>query len=230
MFRHCKYETQSKCYSVITHLSSFVNVCSRLLPNNVLYLLYLQEIILKFIFVNNIRIQMKNRQKPLTTKRLSLRNLNVNDYENLFIIRFHPEVLKHIQRDIIDDKTEFKTFIFDRLKEVENGKICFWGISELDSSKLIGTICLWNFNNEKTTAEVGYELHPNFHKKGLMSEAMNTVLDFGFNELHLKTIEAFTSKYNEGSKALLNKFNFKLDSNRKDKSFPNNIIYTKHYA
>jgi ribosomal-protein-alanine N-acetyltransferase len=123
-----------------------------------------------------------------------------------------------------------KTFINDRIQDVKKGKTCFWGISELGNTKLIGTICLWNFNSTKTVAEVGYELHPDYHKKGIMSEALNTVLNFGFKDLQLKTIEAFTSQYNQPSRKLLQKFNFKLDVNRVDEGFPDNLIYLKHHA
>ena len=154
--------------------------------------------------------------------------MTLEDYEDLYKIRFHPEVLKHIKRDIVKDKLEMKTFISERLEAVKNNNLCFWGISKINNPKLIGTICLWNFNESKTVAEVGYELHPEFHGKGLMSEAMKTVLNFGFSTLNIKSIEAFTSKHNKSSKSLLNKFGFSLEPNRKDEGFPNNIIYTKH--
>ena len=169
-------------------------------------------------------------QSELKTNRLLLRNMLVEDYKDLFEIRFHPVVLKHIKRDIIEDKLEMKTFISDRLEAIKNNNLYFWGISIVDSPKLIGTICLWNFNDTKTVAEIGYELHPDYHQKGFMSEAMETVLKYGFNDLKLKTIEAFTNKHNEGSKALLNKFEFKLEIDRQDDGFPDNIIYVKHHA
>ena len=169
-------------------------------------------------------------QSELETNRLLLRNITVEDYKDLYKIRFHPEILKHIKRDIIKDELLVKDFILARLEDVKNNNLCFWGMSLLDNPKLIGTICLWNFNESKTIAEIGYELHPDFHGKGFMSEAMEAVLKFGFNELQLKIIEAYTSKYNESSKALLNKFDFKFEAHRKDEGFPNNIIYTKHYA
>jgi ribosomal-protein-alanine N-acetyltransferase len=39
---------------------------------------------------------------------------------------------------------------------------------------------------------VGYNLSPEFQNKGVMSEALNYIIDFGFNELKLDSIEAFT--------------------------------------
>ena len=169
-------------------------------------------------------------QSEIKTNHLILRNMILDDYKDLHDIRFHPEVLKHIKREIVEDKSEFKSFITDRLKDIRNGNVCFWGISTHDDPKLIGTICLWNFNSAKTIAEIGYELHPDHHRKGFMSEAMTAVLNFGFSELNLKTIEAFTNKHNKPSKTLLKKFNFKHEVYRTDEGFPDNIIYTKHYA
>ena len=180
--------------------------------------------------MNKSQSHIKITQYELKTHRLLLRKITLDDYESLFEIRFHPETLKHIQRKKVDDKLELKSFISDKLLDIKNGDLCFWGISKINNPKLIGTICLWNFNDIKTIAEIGYELHPNFHEKGLMSESMEAVLNFGFKELHLKIIEAFTSKYNESSKALLKKFDFKLEAHRKDEGFPDNIIYTKNDA
>ena len=90
---------------------------------------------------------------------------------------------------------------------------------------LIGTICLWNFSKDNTIAEIGYELLPKYFKKGIMSEAIASIIDFGFATLNLKAIEAFTQKKNLSSINLLKRYNFTLESNRKDQGFPLNIIF-----
>jgi len=58
-----------------------------------------------------------------------------------------------------------------------------------------------------------------------MSEALQCVVRFGFNTLKLEVIEAFTSKHNKGSIALLEKNDFNLEQDRKDEGFPDNIIF-----
>ena len=106
----------------------------------------------------------------------------------------------------------------------------YWTITIKDNPKLIGSICLWNFNTEKTIAEIGYDLHPNFQGKGIMNESMNLVLDFGFKNLKLKTIEAFTHKGNKSSIRLLKRNQFIQELDRIDKGFPNNIIFKRESA
>lgn len=163
----------------------------------------------------------------IKTERLTLRQLRGDDFEQLFDLRYHDEVLRFIARDVPENKDSIKQFITDRNEDCNNGKIVFWAIQEQNKSRLIGTICLWNFNAAKTVAEVGYELHPDFHNQGFMSEALQAVLAYGLKKMNLNAIEAFTDKDNTNSQLLLEKFNFKYDANREDEGFPNNKIYIK---
>lgn len=59
-----------------------------------------------------------------------------------------------------------------------------------------------------------------------MSEALSAVLDFGFNQLNLREILAFTSMFNENSKALLLKNDFVLQKGRTDEGFPDNLVFS----
>ena len=61
-----------------------------------------------------------------------------------------------------------------------------------NNPEIIVKICLWNFSKDYKTAEVGYNLNPNFQKKGIMSESLKSMVNFGFIELYKKRIEAFT--------------------------------------
>ena len=164
----------------------------------------------------------------IKTDRLLLRQLNLNDIDDLFELRYHDDVIKFIARKKTNNKNSIKQFIIDRNEDVAIGKIMFWAIQQKGESKLIGTISLWSFNETKTIAEVGYELQPDCHNKGFMSEALEAVLEFGYAKLKIEAIEAFTDKNNTNSQLLLEKFNFKYEANRTDEGFPNNRIYIKN--
>jgi ribosomal-protein-alanine N-acetyltransferase len=90
---------------------------------------------------------------------------------------------------------------------------------------MVGSVCLWNISPDRTSAELGYDLHPKFQGKGIMSEAVDAVLKFGFQTIDLQTIEAFTSRYNEASIKLLIRKRFVPDENRRDEDNPDNLIY-----
>jgi ribosomal-protein-alanine N-acetyltransferase len=121
---------------------------------------------------------------------------------------------------------DIRAFISKINDGIHNNEWIYWAISLKDDPTLIGTICLWNFSEDTTAAEIGYELDPAFHGKGIMSEALKKIIEFGFNEIELNSIEAYTHSKNEVSKKLLQKYNFKLDAGRVDKENIDNIIFT----
>lgn len=66
---------------------------------------------------------------------------------------------------------------------------------------------------------------PEFHGKGYMFEAVKAILEYGFNDLKLEKIEAFTHKNNFKSIQLLEKSSFVLNERRKDEEVEDNIIF-----
>ncbi|HEX4374364.1 MAG TPA: GNAT family N-acetyltransferase [Puia sp.] len=162
----------------------------------------------------------------LTSKRLTLRQLDDNDYNEIFALRSDDNLNKYIARRKATNIEEAKEFIKKINAGVNGNKSLYWAICFSDSKKLIGTICLWNLSEDKTVAEVGYELNPTYQKMGIMNEALQCVINYGFNEIGLTTIEAYTHKDNSSSSRLLKKNNFKIDDLKKDEEGINNVIYS----
>ncbi|WP_144281214.1 GNAT family N-acetyltransferase [Chryseobacterium echinoideorum] len=162
----------------------------------------------------------------LETERLSLKPINESHVEDILKIRSNEIVNRFVQR--IPPKTNYDAldFILTLKKRNQNNESLNWGISYKAQQNLIGTICLWNFSQDRKTGEIGYELLPDFHRKGIMSEALSAVLEFGFNQLNLQEILAFTNKFNENSKGLLLKHNFILQEGRTDEGFPDNLVFS----
>jgi ribosomal-protein-alanine N-acetyltransferase len=67
---------------------------------------------------------------------------------------------------------------------------------------------------------------PDYHKKGIMSEALTAVLQFSFDQLNLQTLLAFTNLLNKDSQSLLLKHHFSLEEGRKDENNAENIIFS----
>ena len=159
------------------------------------------------------------------TERLILRTLTEQDSQDIFEIRSNPEINKFLQRDPPKNSFEALEFILNIKRNSANNEIVFWGISLQNNPKLIGTICLWKFSEDRKTAELGYELLPEYQGKGMMSEAVNFVLNYGFKDLNLGRIEAFTNRNNSDSIKLLQNLKFIFDKDRRDEKFPENLIF-----
>jgi ribosomal-protein-alanine N-acetyltransferase len=161
----------------------------------------------------------------LETERLTLRALNLDDAKAIFGLRTNKEVNEFIDRKTPNNLSEARAFI-DRISNLTlNNKGIFWVIESKSNHLLIGTIGLRNFEDEEEYAEIGYELDPIYQQKGFMSEAFEAILEFGFQEMELKTIEAFTHKNNSDSISLLKKQDFVFQPDIKDEGFENNISY-----
>lgn len=164
----------------------------------------------------------------IKTKRLLLRKIEESDCAEILFLRSDPTVNKFIERPEnrqTKNRTDAIKFIKELHEGIENNKTISWGITLKGNDKIIGTICLWNFSKNKKTAEVGYDLNPIFQRKGIMNEALKQIVEFGFVQLHLNKIEAFTHSENENSVNLLKKNGFYFDENRKDADNPNNLIF-----
>ena len=164
----------------------------------------------------------------LKTERLFFRKIEESDCDVILFLRSDKTVNKFIERPE-SERTKNKTDALKFIKKINDGiksnKFISWGITLKNRPKIIGTICLWNFSKNNKIAEVGYDLNPIFQRKGIMSEALDRIISFGFIELDLDKIEAFTHIENENSKKLLERNGFDLIDNRKDKENISNIIY-----
>ena len=161
----------------------------------------------------------------LQTERLILRQLKANDVKSIFELRSSEIVNKLITRKTPKNLEEASEFISVCHQEFEKKNRIFWAIQLKETNELIGTIVYHNISLEKEYAEVGYELNPNFLKKGFMNEAMQKVISFGIKTMSLKVIEAFTHQNNIASIALLEKHNFVYQPERRDNGFENNRIF-----
>jgi len=146
------------------------------------------------------------------TERLILRKLNIDDAENLAIIRSNDLVNQFLNRPKKITSEEAAGFIQMTNNRIQNNELLYWAITMKSNDILIGTTCLFNFSAEKVMAEIGYELHPDFHGKGIMNEAISKVINYGFKEMKLNKLVALTKPGNLNSVSLLEKNNFILDT------------------
>jgi len=144
----------------------------------------------------------------LSTERLLLRELRMEDVEEIYLLRSDESVNVLIDRVTATSIADAYSFINKIISAQNNNESVMWVIALKDDPKLIGTICYWNIVKEKDEAEVGYELLPPYHGKGIMHEALKKVIKYGFDILKLKKIIADSKDINLNSIKLLEKCGF----------------------
>ncbi len=103
---------------------------------------------------------------------------------------------------------ETKLYINKMNNGIDEDKWIIWAIEHRQSKKVIGTISIWNINLEERNAELAYGIAVSHQNKGLMKEALLSIIDYGFNCINLNSLEAYTEENNINSIKLLEKCKF----------------------
>ncbi|HEX7904803.1 MAG TPA: GNAT family protein [Chitinophagaceae bacterium] len=144
----------------------------------------------------------------LNTERLLLRPIVTEDVNELFFLRSNKEVMKFLDRPFMQYSEEALQLIQKITTDITNNDGITWGITLKNESSLIGTIGFWHITKEHHRAEIGYMLHPAQQGKGMMQEAITTVIDYGFAVMKLHSIEANVNPGNTNSIRLLERNQF----------------------
>ena len=168
---------------------------------------------------------MKNLHKVLETERFVLNKMELSDINEIFLLRSLPEVMKYLGRDPLTTLDQAKKYILRNTSMIEKGEGVDWAIRYKGKPELIGKIGFFELQPSKNRAEVGYSLLPEHHRQGVISECMQRVLDYGFQEIKWHTICAEIDPFNTGSKAVLEKAKF-----RKEAHFTEDYFYKGIYT
>lgn len=166
----------------------------------------------------------------LETERLLLRQIITSDAEDIFIIRSDANVMRYIPRPIahtIEDVFPLIEMIEDFLTK---GERINWAIELKSTGKLIGMIGYVNIKEQHFRAEVGYALAAAHHRNGYMLEALKRIVQFGFEDMNLHSIEAIVDADNVASNSLLKHAGFVKEAYFREDfyhntSFRNSIHY-----
>ncbi|MBK7762156.1 MAG: GNAT family N-acetyltransferase [Bacteroidetes bacterium] len=161
-------------------------------------------------------LQTLNPQTNLTTQRLLLREITLSDAPEMFRLRSDEQIMKYIGRPRakrIEDAEELITRIS---QNIERNTSRNWGITMQGNDKIIGSIGFVTIIPEHFRAELGYLLDPHFQRQGIMHEAIQAVLHYGFAEMNLHSVEAITAPENEASNNILLKSGFILEGHFKE--------------
>ena len=149
-----------------------------------------------------------NPLPTLTTERLVLRELRVEDAPAIFNLRSDPEVMRYVHRPqavTIDDAIAFIT----RVQDGQRANTCAqWAMTLKGTDHCIGIIGPWRIVPEHHRGELGYMLARDHWGQRLISEAIVSVVDHSFRVLGLHSLEAWTESENAASRRALEKNGF----------------------
>jgi [ribosomal protein S5]-alanine N-acetyltransferase len=155
------------------------------------------------------------------SNRIHLRKFEEADIEQVFKGLSHPKIIKHYGVSYSSlEATREQMEWYDKIYKEHTG--VWWGITSKQNEKKIMGACGFNdWNKKHHHAEMGYWLFPEFQHKGFMSEAMQLVIPYGFNQMKLHRIVAVVEPENLASIWLLEKLGFMQEGILREAEFKN---------
>ncbi len=175
---------------------------------------------------------MNKNLRDIATARLLLKVIPFDEIAKLFDTRPKAEVMT-----ILGHKSDV-----EYQKELEkhlngyssyNRRFIMFLLVDKKSEQIIGRCGLHNWNEEHRRAEIGYVMNDEeFKRKGLMSEAVTAILEFGFTQLNLNRIDAMVGADNIASMRIIEKSGFVKEGVLRqhvliEGKFEDSILYSK---
>lgn len=157
----------------------------------------------------------------LETDRLILREITNADAPSIFNCFSNEDVTRFYGQETLERMEDAEAIVDFFSNSYKQKRGIRWGIERKGTQGIIGTIGFNAWIPKHKRAEIGYEIHPDCWRKGYTSEAIRTVIKYGFDELNLTRIGAVVFLENEASNQLLSKIGFQQEGILRDYMYQN---------
>jgi [ribosomal protein S5]-alanine N-acetyltransferase len=157
--------------------------------------------------------------KNLESERLLLRQMTHADVDEVFTIRSSPELMKYVPRPLLQNKEEAKHLIDIINERIISKEGINWAVTIKPNNKLVGYIGHYQIKWEHFRSEIGYMFLPEVQGKGIATEAIQLLIDYGFNIMKMHSIEAVIDPENIASAKVLEKNGFVKEAHFKENEF-----------
>lgn len=161
----------------------------------------------------------------LETGRLRIRWLTATDVPALFAVFSDPEVVKYWSRPAMRDQEEAAGLLAEIHALFAEGSLYQWGIAVKADDRVIGTCTLAGVSAEHRRAEIGFALGRAWWGKGYATEAIGALLDFAFETLGLRRIEADVDPQNQRSARCIEQFGFQREGYARERYLIDDAVF-----
>jgi [ribosomal protein S5]-alanine N-acetyltransferase len=167
----------------------------------------------------------------LETERLVLREIVPADAEDLFRIFSDEETMRYWSCRPYTSVDQARRLIEGIAEAARGGVGIHWAITLSGDERLIGKCGYNEWRKAHRRGDISYILAREHQGKGIVSEALSAMLDYGFGHMNLHSIEAGVTPGNDASTRMLQKLGFRLEGHLResfltDGGFVDSLIYS----
>lgn len=135
-----------------------------------------------------------------------------HDYSDFYKYITRPQVAKYLSSDDIPSNIESARIELGYWERMYIRKASiYWAIALEEKNKIIGTAGFNFWNQEQRRSEISYDLDPEFWGKGIMTDSIEAITNFGLEEMKVQRIQATVAIDNFASIKVLEKNGYKRE-------------------
>ena len=136
--------------------------------------------------------------KILDTKRLFLREMDMDDLDSLYAVLSDREIMKHYP--YVFDEERVRSWIERNMNRYSENGFGLWAVCLKETGEMIGDcgLTLQNIDGEMLP-EIGYHIRKDQQKKGYAKEAASAVRDWAFENTSYPALYSYCKYTNVGS-------------------------------
>ena len=157
----------------------------------------------------------------LETERLILRQLAATDAQDSFLFMSDEENIRYYDPAPMTQLEQAEKSIERHRRRFAEQAALRWGIALKEENRVIGN-CGYSWDVDSQLAVLSYILSKHYWNKGIMTEALAGIIQFGFEHIHLHRIEAQVAYPNLASARVLEKLGFQEEGRLRDRQYVDN--------
>lgn len=163
--------------------------------------------------------------RTITTERLILRRFTLEDAQAMYHNwASDPDVTRYLTWPAHSSVEITQMVLCDWIADYEKDDFYQWAIELRELGQPIGTISVVSHNDKAQLVHIGYALGRRWWRRGIMSEALQAVMDYLFDEVGVNRIESRHDPRNPNSGKVMRKSGMQYEGTLRQSDWNNQGI------
>jgi RimJ/RimL family protein N-acetyltransferase len=153
-------------------------------------------------------------ERPVETTRLTLRPFNPGDFDDLYAYQSRPDVARYLSWDA-RDRAQVQEALACQCEETAlsaEGDWLTFAVVWREAGKVVGEAGLKLISWENRQGEIGFVFNPDYHGRGLATEAAESLLMLGFDTIGWHRIIGSCDARNHSSARLMERIGMRREA------------------
>jgi RimJ/RimL family protein N-acetyltransferase len=155
-----------------------------------------------------------HRAATIETARLILRPFNAGDFDDLYAYQSRPDVARYLTWEA-RDRAQVRQALKEQCSETTldaEGKWLTFAVVWREVNRVVGEVGLKWLSREYRQGETGFVFNPDYHGRGLATEAAEAMLALGFDSLGWHRIIGSCDARNHASARLMERIGMRREA------------------